>query len=350
MASVRQVAAEAGVSPATVSRILNNDPDVDQGTRERVLGIANSLGYTPKIGRRINTVIGIALPSQLPPDLGAFDGALVSGASQAARDEGFRLAIVDLVAEKKPNEAYTQFFNRCGLRAIVLRRLPDLDKILEDLAREKFPHILIADRSDTDGVSWIDTDSKAPSRAAVKHLIDLGHRRIAVGHYRRGGVDTHDRVAGYVEAHEAAGLQVDESLIVDSGFTLEDGESFVNNVLSIPDPPTALYLTHSMSSLGALRRLLQRGVRIPEDVSIVGFDDCISRVYTHPLMSVVRQDTVDMAHRATKWLIRSLTHPDQDPMRESIPGVFDSNETTTLARDVPVRVLPDGRIAVKDIE
>lgn len=342
------MATEAGVSPATVSRILNNDPDVDERTRARVLGVANSLGYTPKIGRRINTVIGVALPTQLPRDLGAFDGAIVGGAAQAARDEGFRLAIVDLVAEKTPKEAYTQFFNRCGLRAIVLRRLPDLDEILAELAREKFPHVLVADRSEIEGVSWIDTDSLTPSYHAVKHLIDLGHRRISVGYHQRGGIDSHDRVAGYRKAYEEAGLEVDECLIVDNGDEIEDGEALVNNLMAMPDPPTAMFVPHSMSSLGALRRLLERGVRVPEDVSIVGFDDCQSRVYTHPKMTVVRQDTFEMATRATKWLIRSLKEPGQPPLCESIQGVFESNMTTTLAPDVPVRVLPDGRIAVKD--
>lgn len=348
MSSVRQIASEAGVSPATVSRILNNDPDVDGSTRARVLEIVNKLGYSPRIGRRVNTILGIAIPSTLSRDLGSFDGAIVYGASNGCRDEGYRIAIIDLAAEKRPNESFTHFFSRCGLRAIVLRRLSGLDRMLDELAKEGFPHIVIADRFDRPDVAWIDTDSFTPSVVAVRHLIDMGHRRVAVGHYRRGGADAHDRVRGYHAALQAAGIQPDERLVVDMGALIEDGARVVDYVLSLPDPPTALYITHSMPSLGALRRLQQRGVRVPEEFSLVGFDDCDSRILTHPMLTVVRQDSFDMAYRAARWLIRSFDQPDGELMQETIPGMFEVNQTTSIAPHTPIRVLPDGRIAIRD--
>lgn len=347
MSSVRKVAAEAGVSPSTVSRILNNDPDVEQSTRERVLEVANRLGYAPKIGRRVNTILGLALPSDPPRDLGSFDGALVAGASRGCRDEGFRLAIIDISTEKRPNEAYTHFFSRVGVRGILLRRLPHHEELLDALVREGFPHVLIADRSEKPGVAWIDTDSLEPSNAAVRHLIELGHRRIALGRYARGGTDTIDRLEGYRRAHAEAGLEIDERLIIKGGDGIDDGARAVDYAISLPAPPTAFYMTHSMSSLGALRRLLERGVRVPQDISIVGFDDLQSRVYTHPTMTVVRQDSYDMAYRAARWIARTLDQQKPEPLHESIPGIFEVNQTTTLAPDVPIRVLPDGRVEVR---
>lgn len=345
MASVRKIASEAGVSPATVSRILNNDPDVDQSTRESVLKIANKLGYSPRIGRRVKTIVGIAIPSDPPRDLGSFDGAIVAGASRGCRDEGFNLAIVDLLTERKPKEAYTQLFSRLGMRGIILRRLPELEEILEELAAESYPHVLIADRHDDERMSWIDTDSKTPSREAVRHLIELGHRRIMVGRYSRGGSDTIDRYQGYLEAHEAAGLEPDPRLAVDCGDELDDGARAIDFALSLPNPPTAVYMTHSMSSLGAMRRLLERGLRVPEDVSIVGLDDCESRLITHPRMTCVRQDAYDMAYRASRWLVRELESPGE-PLRETVPGLFEVNQTTTVAPGTPVRALPDGRLVI----
>lgn len=346
MASVRKIASEAGVSPATVSRILNNDPDVDQTTRERVLKIANGLGYSPRIGRRVKTIVGIALPSDPPRDLGSFDAALVAGASRGCRDEGFNLAVVDLVTERKPNEAYTQLFSRLGIRGIILRRLPELEKILDELAAESYPHILIADRTDDDRISWIDTDSRTPSRDAVRHLIELGHTRIMVGRYTKGGSDTIDRYEGYLEAHKEAGLDVDPRLVVDCGDDLEAGARAVDFAMSLPKPPTAAYMTHSMSSLGALRRLQERGLRVPDDVSLVGLDDCDSRLLTYPRMTTVRQDSYDMAYRAARWLVRTLEAP-SDPYREVIPGLFEVNQSTTLAPTIPTRVLPDGRLVIE---
>ncbi|MEL7472254.1 MAG: LacI family DNA-binding transcriptional regulator [Planctomycetota bacterium] len=348
MSSVRQIAAEAGVSPATVSRILNNDPDVDEGTRARVLGIANRQGYAPKIGRRVNSILGIALPSTLSRDLGSFDGAIVYGASNGCRDEGHRIAIVDLASDKRPSESFTHFASRCGLRALVLRRLPGLDRTLDELARERFPHVVIADRFERPEIAWIDTDSFSPSEQAVRHLLELGHRRIAVGHYARGGADAADRVAGYRKAHEDADIKIDDALVIEMGALLDDGARLVDYALSMPDPPTALYVTHSMPSIGALRRLQQRGVRVPGEFSLVGFDDCDSRVMTHPMLTVVRQDSYDMAYRAVRWLIRSFDEPDGAPMRETVSGMFEVNLTTSIAPDVPIRVLPDGRIAIQE--
>lgn len=347
MASVRKIASVAGVSPATVSRILNNDPDVDQKTRESVLKIANELGYSPRIGRRVKTIVGIALPSDPPPDLGSFNGAIVAGASRGCRDEGFNLAIVDLLTERKPNEAYTQLFSRLGIRGIILRRLPSLEEILQELAVESYPHILLADRTDDDRISWIDTDSRTPSREAVRHLIELGHKRIMIGRYSGGGSDTVDRHEGFREAHQEAGLEIDSRLVVDCGDGLEDGARAIDFAFSLPNPPTAVYMTHSMSSLGALRRLQERGVRVPEDVSLVGLDDCDSRLITYPRMTSVRQDAYDMAYRAARWLVRTLESP-SEPYRETIRGLFEVNQTTTLAPDAPVRVLPDGRLVLTD--
>ncbi|MEM1072342.1 MAG: LacI family DNA-binding transcriptional regulator [Planctomycetota bacterium] len=346
MASVRQIASVAGVSPATVSRILNNDPDVDQGTRERVLQIANKLGYSPRIGRRVKTVLGIGLPSDPPRDLGSFDGAIVAGASRGCRDGGFNLALVDIVTERKPNEAFSQFFSRLGIRGIILRRLPSLNEVLQEIAKEGFPHVLLADRVDDDRISWIDTDSKTPSRDAVTHLIELGHTRIVAGRYSRGGRDALDRYEGYLEAHANAGLEVDPRLVVDCGDELEDGARAVDFAMSLPNPPSAFYMMHSMSSLGALRRLLERGLRVPEDVSIVGMDDCESRLIPYPRMTTVRQDAYDMAYRAARWLVRTVESP-VEPLRETVPGIFEVNQTTTLASDTPIRVLPDGRIVVE---
>lgn len=349
MSSVRKVAAEAGVSPSTVSRIINNEPDVDVRTREHVLRVANKLGYSPKIGRRVTTMIGLMLSRSGARDLGSFEGALVAGASHGAREAGYHVALVDLLSERKPSEAYTHFFARIGVRGVLLRRLPEQESLLEELVRERFPHVLIADRSEMQGVSWIDTDSFSPSIEAVRHLISLGHRRILMGRYPSGGVDTSDRYAGYVRAHELSAVPVDPALTIDCGDQFDDGARAADYAMSLPSPPTAFYMAHSMSSIGAFRRLIERGVKIPQEVSFVGFDDCESRLVTYPKMTAVRQDTFDMAHQAAKWLTGALSG-DPSPLRQSVPGIFEVNQSSTLAPEVRVRVLPDGRLVLVDTE
>ncbi|MGP1272215.1 MAG: LacI family DNA-binding transcriptional regulator [Phycisphaerales bacterium] len=350
MSSVRKVAAEAGVSPATVSRIFNNDPDVDDRTRARVVAVANRLGYVPKVGRRVTTLLGVALPRDTPEDLGTFYGAVVAGSLRGAQEVGFVPTLLDVSAEQRLGESYTQFFARRGVRGVVLPRLPGLDAIVEDLTREGFPHIIVADRSELPGASWIDTASRAASREAVTHLIELRHTRIAIGSYRAGGTDAQDRLAGYTDALDAHGMPIDPRLVFDCGPELDDGARLVDRALSMASPPTALFITHSMASLGALRRLLDRGVGVPEDVSLIGFDDCRVRDVSHPRMTVVKQDTFAMAQQAALRLARSLEAGVREPIREQFEGEFEVNRTTTVCPGLPTRVLPDGRLVLPDRE
>jgi DNA-binding LacI/PurR family transcriptional regulator len=175
MASVRQIAERAGVSIATVSRVLNNDPAVNPDTRDKVLSAANRWGYVPAIGRRITTYIGFAYTGRRTL-VDSFDTAVLDGVARGADDARLDVVILNLSRDKLPDETYTQFFMRKGVRGVILRTVADTRDVCLKIAEEGFPHVVVSDRFDSSNVNYIDGESKADSVRAVA----LGWAKVAV--------------------------------------------------------------------------------------------------------------------------------------------------------------------------
>jgi DNA-binding LacI/PurR family transcriptional regulator len=343
VSSVREIAAKAKVSVATVSRALNNHPDVDPQTRAKVLAAANKSGYNPKIGRRITTVVGLVYVGEsIHQYYGAFDSALLAGILRGLNEFKFDLKLINMQRDKSPRETYTQFFLRKGLRGVMLRTTDSTRSICEAIAAEGYPSVVIADRFDSPAVNSIECDSKADSRRAVEHLIDLGHRRIAIAIHHVRDTDHRDRLEGYVEALTAAGIPIDQSLIVDIIGHMDGGSHAIAQLMGMAQPPTAVYFTDPLATLGAMRRCLEMGIRVPQELSIIGFDDSDIRYHTYPRVTCVCQDAPMLGFEAAQWLTRMLNDMAPTTFKASRSTNFEINQTTGPAASEPVRFMPDG--------
>jgi DNA-binding LacI/PurR family transcriptional regulator len=181
MPSVRAIAKQLNLSPATVSRVLNNHPDVEDTTRERVLARINEVGYVPQYGRRLTNVIALAYPDEpVRNEYGSFEPALLSGIMRGLGEHHFDLKLLSIRRDKSPDESYTQFFMRKGIRGVVLRCFRHNRAMITSIAAEKFPSIVIAERFEEPEVNFLRADSYPSSRRAVEHLIALGHRLISL--------------------------------------------------------------------------------------------------------------------------------------------------------------------------
>ncbi len=349
MASVRKIAAKAGVSVATVSRALNNHASVGAETRERVLAVASSVGYSPPSSRKLVTAIGLAYPGEpVRPDYGAFESALLSGILRGLNDNRYDLKIVSMQRDKLRNETYTQFFARKGIRGVILRSFADTRAVCESIAHEDFPAIVVADRFTSPAVNYVCTDSKDDSRRAVQHLINLGHRRIAMAIHRVADTDHDDRRRAYFETLEANGFAPEANLVLEINATTEGGAAAVTELASLSEPPTAIFFTDPLASIGAMRRCQELGIRIPADLSIIGFDDSDIRHHVFPSMTAVCQDASMLGCEAARWLTAMLSGQAHTSMRKVYPTMFEINKTTAQPSVEPVRVLPDGtRVAVQ---
>ena len=341
MPTIRKVADEADVSIATVSRVLNNSGTVSENVRQRVLGVAGRLGYSGT-RRAMTNFIALAYTGRSSPT-SPYDVAALEGMSKAAEEGGFDLAILRLQADRRPGESYAQLLQRKGIRAALLRTTANTRHICVELAEEGFPCIVVGDCfTDEPAVSYICADSRPTSYQAVEHLISLGHRRIAIAISHVPDHDHQDRLLGYEQALKANQIEVDPKLIHRVWAMQPNGAQVLRGLMSLPDRPTAIFIADPLVAVGAINQAHEMGVKIPEDVSIIGFDDADTRNNVFPKMSAVCQDARQLGYDAMTALTRSLTDDSSMPIRKGQPTWLELHGTVGRAPTTRVRILPDG--------
>ena len=334
MANVREIAKQAGVSVATVSRVLNNKPNVTQHTRDLVLGIAERVGYVRPSRGLQNRTIGIAYTGDYgKADYGGFDSSLVKGVLEGLNEHRFDVSIINIARDKRESETFRSFFANKGVAGVILRTFDQSRDLCVRIAEEGIPSIVVADRFEDPEVNFLCTESRADSVRAMRHLLDLGHRRIAIAVHALGIVadrDHRDRLDGYREALTDAGLPRDDSLEVHIVANMEGGANAIKYLLDLPNPPTAIYFTDPLATLGALLHCRQSGIRVPDDLSVVGFDDSDVRFHTFPPFTAVCQDASYLGAEAARWLTAHCIDPDRasETKRLVLPTRFEINQTT----------------------
>lgn len=331
MSSVRAIAKSLELSAATVSRVLNNRPDVDEATRRRVLDMVNQVGYFPKVGARQTDVIGLAYPDEpVQTEYGSFEPALQSGIMRGLDERQFDLKFVSIRRDKSHDETFTQLFMRKGLRGVILRCFRNDHAMIQRIARERFPMVVVAEHFDDALVSYVRSDSYESSRRAVEHLISQGHRRIALAVHNVADSDHSDRRRAYADALHVAGITVEQRLIFENPASFSAGERVVDSILAMAQRPTAVFATNPMTALGIMRRSQQMGLVIPRDLSLVGVDDSDVRAHVWPRLTAVCQDASAIGYEAACWLTHSLLTDGgrQQPLRKMLSTTFEVNGTT----------------------
>jgi LacI family transcriptional regulator len=341
VATIRAVASEADVSIATVSRVFNNTGAVSPDVRDRVLKVAGRLRYG---AAKRNTTNFIALAYTGRTSLASlYDSAVLEGVSQAVEAAGLDLVITQIKQESRPNETASQFLARKEIRGVVLRTTTDTRHICEELARDGFPCIVVGDCfKDQPGVSYIYADSRSTSHQAVEHLISVGHRRIAVVISHVPDNDHQDRLLGYEQALKEHAIEIDPKLIHRVFAQRPNGAQVIRTLMSMPDRPTAIFIADPLVAVGAINQAHEMGLKIPEDVSILGFDDTDTRNNVYPKMSAICQDARQLGFEAAKALSQRLLDNPKEPVREAYPTWMELHGTIGRPPSVAVRVLPDG--------
>ena len=348
MPTIRQVAENAGVSIATVSRVINNSSVVTEEIREKVLDAVNRCGYVPSVSRR--TTSFLALVYACPFSLGSpYDSALVEGMVQAMDKTELDLVVLNPVRDKRPEETYTQFFLRKGVRGAILRTTVEGRPICEQIAEEKFPAIVVGDHFEHPTLPFVYADSTDSSRQAIEHLITLGHRRIAIASNEHEDGDHVDRFTAYSKTLSANGIEVDPTLVFRVPARRPCGAQLLRNMMSTPTPPTAVYVTDPPVAVGLINESRNMGMEIPNDLSVVGFDDRDARNYVYPLMTAVCQDARQLGYDAFSELARAVEAGNGDMPKDCISTSWlEINNSTGQPPNQTSRVLPDGtRVAVE---
>lgn len=322
MSSVREIAKRAGVSITTVSRVLNNHTSVNQQLRDRVLAEVNRTRYAAAAGRPDTVNLGlvyIAETSAAEMINSPFDTALLHGMASGMAEQDYNLLIIDAGRGSRRDETFTQMFHRRGVRAAVIRGGSRDRPLCLQIAQEGFPSVIIAehfaDSGDEAKVSFVRSDSRPASLEAVRHLVSLGHRRIAICMHWNNDKDHCDRYESYEQALTEAGIAIDPSLVIRLPAVRPSGAQLIHRLLAQNNPPTAVFITDPVVAIGALHEALHVGVSVPSQLSILGFDDAELRLETYPPMAAICQDTRQLGALAAQAAMALLANPKLPPQR-----------------------------------
>jgi LacI family transcriptional regulator len=320
--TIRELARVSGVSVGTVSRALNGYTDVRPETRERIMRLARELDYTPAAAARSlvtqrSHVIGVFLETgEGHPDIQhPFFHEVVGGLKQRVGAGGFDLL---LFASERPGNGYGphSYLKRARHHAvdgIALMGLTADDPEVRRLVRAELPCVGIDMEVDGPRAEIVMSDNVAGARKAVEHLTQLGHRRIATITGMLESRPGNDRLRGYRAAVQAAGLGYRDEYVAYGDFYVESGRAGAARLLSLPEPPTAIFAAADMMAIGAVRAAADLGLRVPEDVSIVGFDDIQLAPHLNPPLTTLRQDKLGLGVAAGEALIARINGEDPRP-------------------------------------
>lgn len=332
MASIRQIAKRLGVSPATVSRAMNNHASIAPDLRKKIMGAINRTRYVPRVGRRSTTNIAFVYTAE--PSLDSpFDSALLGGMGTRMEEYGFDLMILSTRTAKLPDETFSQMFLRKGIRGAVLRTTAEARTVCEEIIEEEFPAVVVGDRFDDPRASFIYSESRSTSREAIEYLVHLGHRRIAISVSVVDDSDHADRLAGYQEAIAANNIPFEEQLVFRTLAKIDGGAQVMRRLMSLPNRPTALYCADPMTAVGAINEARSLGVAVPQDLSIVGFDDADLRFMVHPTMTCVCQDTLAIGREAFDVLHGMISSTEALPaVHRVLPTRFEVHGSTAAVK------------------
>jgi LacI family transcriptional regulator len=342
--TIKNIADLAGVSKATVSRVLNGKPDVDADTRERVLRIIDEQGFVPSFaaaglasGRR--QLIGMLIPSFVWPLI----PELMRGVADMLEQTSYELVLY-CINEGDRKRDRSEVINRVlasQLTAGLLAVFPG--PASDDLTRlyhQGFPVVIVDDQREQ-AIPWVSVDNVTGGYLAAQHLIKLGHRRIA---HLAGPPEykaSHDRYDGYRRALLEAGIPLDPSLVLEGDFLPPSGHAGAVKLFQMPQEqrPTAIFAATDQMAYGVLAAAEEYGLVVPRDIALVGFDDDVPSAHVHPPLTTIRQPYFEMGEQGLKLLMSLLDTPEKElpaPRKAgSAKGNADSQQISPVRVQLP---------------
>ncbi len=333
MVSIKDIARAASVSHSTVSRALRDSPLVSAETTALIRRIAKEQGYTVSavarglVTRKTKT-IGVVVTTIADP----FVSEVVSGIEQTANDHRYSVFLADSYADPEREVRVVQSFAERRVEGIVVTASRVGTIYLEILSELKVPIVLINNQRRGEFMHSVMIENVEASRQATQHLIGLGHRRIAYLGDQFGYQSDTERFAGYRRALEQAALPFLPELVVHGDGKPEGGVKAMELLLGLPQAPTAVFCYNDMSALGALRCIHESGLRVPEDISLVGFDDLFFASYTQPPLTTVRQPRQRMGLLAMEILLKLMSGQDSTDTIE-VPAELIVRDSTAPPRE-----------------
>lgn len=335
----RDVAKRAGVSVATVSRVLNESASVSADSRRRVLKAIEALDYQPsraaqQLRARRGRVLGLIISDIQNP----FFTSVVRGIEDVAHEHGYSLVLCNSDENAEKERLYVNVMRAEGAAGVILAAVSEDSPHVRALIDQRIPVVAIDRRLKDSSIDSVCVDNVAAACEAVSALIDLGHRRIGLIAVPLHITTGRDRHAGYLRAFHEHRLKASREWIRFGDTRETGGYACAGELLQLDPPVTALFATNSLMTLGALRRIHDMGLRIPQDISIIGFDDVPWAELLSPALSNVSQPTYELGRTAAQLLLERLSDPQRPPAHVTL-------KTRLMLRESAAPLLPgaDGK-------
>lgn len=311
MMTIQQVAKEAGVSVATVSRVINKHPSVSLKTRLKVEEVIKRLNYEPNIlGRNLRRAQSRMVLVLVPSISNPFYAKIVQGIEDVARKYEYNILLGTTDSDVEREKVYLDLLKRRLCDGVIsMDPAVDLSPLVGD--DEQYPVIQCCEYSETLDIPYVSIDNLAAAYKAVKHLITMGHRKVALINSDERFLYARLRKEGYLKALAEFEIPCREDWIINTELGFEGGQQAMRSLLAQKERPTAIFAVSDTIAIGALKAIKEEGLKVPKDIAVVGFDNIPFSNMMNPTLTTVSQPMYEIGKRAAKMLIQKIDDPTQ---------------------------------------
>ncbi|WP_282940026.1 LacI family DNA-binding transcriptional regulator [Paenibacillus sp. RC67] len=305
--TIYDVAEAAGVSIATVSKVINGTGRISDKTRKHVTSIMDALKYQPSMvasaltGKSTFTV-GLTLPDLANP----FFAEIARAVEDRGQEYGFNVFICSTDNDPDREIKYFSLLTQKRVDGVIVATRTEKDMFLKKLIQQNVPIALITGEMPTLAVDTVMVDDFLGGYQAGSHLVEQGHRRIAILAEDVNTMSNRERIRGCKQAMTAAGIEVDERLVTSGDFTVSGGKEAMCRLLDMEEPPTAVFACNDLLAIGAIQGARERGLQLPQQLSVVGFDNTILATIIDPPLTTVAQPIQEIGRQAMDLLVQEI--------------------------------------------
>ncbi len=316
MATIKDIAKAAGVSVTTVSRALNGYSDVNEKTRKKIKDIAEQLDYSPNtLARSLvmqkTKTIGLLVSEMKKSGIkDNFTYEVLCGINEASAMVDYDLILFSTSSSKQKEKSYTQLCRERKVDGVIIQGIKTDDPYLQEVIDSDIPCVLIDIPIEGPSVGYVTTDNVLGGKKAVEHLIKLGHKHIGMVNGHNRAFVSQQRLEGYRQGLMEAGIPFNWGYILTGGFDEDQAQQAALSLLQKNPEITAIFCASDLMALGVLKAANQLGLKVPDQLSIVGYDDIVLAEYAVPALTTVAQDKFLMGSEAAKLLVKMLDNDD----------------------------------------
>ncbi len=323
--TIKDVAKAAGVAASTVSRVIADNPRISQKTKEKVLQVMKEMDFYPNaiarsLANRSTKTIGVIMPhSSEQVFVNPFFTEVMRGIGMSAMKRGYNVLFSTGSDIEEEYRSTSKLVNEQRVDGLILLTSRIKDKTIDELIKKKFPFVVVGKHPKLENINWVDNNNQEAGYTATEHLIKQGHKSIGF----IGGEFTYvfmgERFKGYKKALDSFSIEFSKEFLALEEFLEEGGYRAMKKLLSNKKRPTAVVVADDLMAFGVMRAIKEEGLRIPQDISVVGFNDTPLASYVDPPLTSVEIFVFDLGYNASEVLINQLEQEDDQKKHIIVP-------------------------------